>query len=91
MNPLIVNKLEEKGLLFSGKDETKERMEIVELSEKDHPYFVAVQFHPEFKSTPRNPHPLFKSFIEAALKQRDHRLNNAGLKDPQQTMGQCII
>jgi CTP synthase len=38
---------------------------------KDHPWFLGCQFHPEFKSTPRKPHPLFTSFIDAALKQRE--------------------
>ena len=65
MNPIIVNKLEEKGLLFSGKDETNERMEIIELNESVHPYFVAVQFHPEFKSRPQRPSPVFLGFLQA--------------------------
>ena len=65
VNPIIVNKLEEKGLLFSGKDETNERMEIIELNESVHPYFVAVQFHPEFKSRPQRPSPVFLGFLQA--------------------------
>ena len=51
--------------MFSGKDETKERMEVIELSEKDHPYFLAVQFHPEFKSRTQRPSPVFLGFLEA--------------------------
>jgi len=46
----------------------EELIEIVEL--KEHPWFVACQFHPEFKSRPNRPHPLFKGLLEAALKKR---------------------
>ena len=53
------------GLVISGVSPDGELVEIVEL--KDHPWFLGCQFHPEFKSRPRNPHPLFKSFIGAAL------------------------
>ena len=65
VNPSIVGLLEEKGLMFSGKDVTGERMEIVELDASLHPYFVAVQFHPEFKSRPQRPSPVFLGFLEA--------------------------
>ena len=54
-----------KGFIFSGFTSDGELAEIIEL--KDHPWFVAVQFHPEFKSKPTNPHPLFKEFIKATL------------------------
>lgn len=57
-------KLEQAGLIFSGTSPDGALMEIIEI--KNHPWFVAVQFHPEFKSRPRDPHPLFASFIEAA-------------------------
>ncbi len=57
--------LEEKGLIFSGFYLEGNLVEIVEL--KDHPWFVACQFHPEFKSKPDNPHPLFKNFIKSAI------------------------
>ncbi|MFA5149419.1 MAG: CTP synthase [Candidatus Omnitrophota bacterium] len=56
--------LEKKGLSFSGIYPKKNLVEIVEL--KNHPYFIAVQFHPEFKSKPDKAHPLFKRFIKAA-------------------------
>ena len=65
VNPLLVDRLEEKGLIFSGKDVTKERMEIVELSSDIHPYFLAVQFHPEFQSRPQRPSPSFFGFLTA--------------------------
>ncbi len=57
--------LEKEGLVFSGVYAKKNLVEIVEL--KDHPYFIAVQFHPEFKSKPDKPHPLFRDFIKSAL------------------------
>ena len=57
-------KLEECGLWFSGMSPDGLLPEIIEL--KDHPWFIGVQFHPELKSRPFEPHPLFASFIEAA-------------------------
>ena len=57
--------MEENGLVLSGVNPTKDLVEIVEL--RDHPWFVAVQFHPELKSRPNRPHPLFAGFIEASL------------------------
>jgi CTP synthase len=57
--------LEKKGLVFSGINKKKNLVEILE--NKNHPWFIAVQFHPEFKSKPLTPHPLFKSFIKASL------------------------
>ena len=57
-----------KGLQISGTSPDGELVEIVEL--KDHPWFVGCQFHPEFKSKPIEPHPLFKGFIGAALKEK---------------------
>lgn len=59
-------KLEEKGLVFSGTSPDNRLVEIIEL--KDHPYFEAIQAHPEFKSRPTRPHPLFMGLIKAALK-----------------------
>ncbi|SBV93936.1 CTP synthetase [uncultured delta proteobacterium] len=63
--------LEEKGMIFSGMSPDGELAEIIELP--DHPWFLGCQFHPEFKSTPMRPHPLFAGFIGAAKKYRaDH-------------------
>ncbi|WP_040210604.1 CTP synthase [Clostridium polynesiense] len=53
------------GMILSGINEDKELVEIIEL--KNHPWFIGVQFHPELKSRPNNPHPLFKSFIQASV------------------------
>jgi CTP synthase len=60
-------RLEQAGLVFTGLSPDGILPEIVEIP--DHPWFVGVQFHPEFKSRPFAPHPLFASFIEAAVKQ----------------------
>jgi CTP synthase len=59
---------EEKGLLFSGTLQNASLCEIVEV--KDHPWMLGVQFHPEFKSQPLNPHPLFRDFMKAALENK---------------------
>jgi len=58
-------RLEAEGLIISGTSPEGDLVEIVEL--KDHPWFLGCQFHPEFKSRPMNPHPLFRDFIKAAL------------------------
>ncbi len=58
------DKLSRKGLIFSGMNPDKDLVEIIELPE--HPFFMASQFHPEFKSRPTRPHPLFRDFIGAA-------------------------
>ncbi|MBF8290873.1 MAG: synthase, partial [Chloroflexi bacterium] len=63
--------LEAAGMILSGQSPDGRLVEIVEL--KDHPYFIASQFHPEFKSRPERPHPLFDGFIAAALAVRDGR------------------
>lgn len=57
--------LEKKGLIFSGINPIANLVEIIEL--KNHPFFLATQFHPEFKSRPLNPHPLFKEFIKKSI------------------------
>ena len=58
--------VKEAGLIISGTSPDHELVEIVEL--KDHPWYLGCQFHPEFKSKPQNPHPLFREFIKASLK-----------------------
>ena len=60
--------LEKSGLIFSGFSPKGDLVEIVEI--KDHPWFLGCQFHPEFKSRPMVPHPLFTDFIKAALNRR---------------------
>jgi CTP synthase len=63
--------LVEKGLVVSGLSPDGELVEIVEL--KDHPWFLGCQFHPEFKSRPMNPHPLFRDFVRAALRRKNEK------------------
>jgi len=60
--------LEEKGLVVSGTSPDNNLVEIVEIA--DHPWFLGCQFHPEFKSKPMKPHPLFRDFIAAAIKHK---------------------
>ena len=67
VNNAYVSALEGKGLVFSGTSPDGQLMEIVELSEKVHPFFLATQFHPEFKARPLSPHPLFVAFLKAAV------------------------
>lgn len=57
---------EKAGLVFSGIYKKKDLVEIIELPKHKHPFFMGVQFHPEFKSRPMHPHPLFAAFIKAA-------------------------
>ncbi|MCA9590378.1 MAG: CTP synthase, partial [Myxococcales bacterium] len=63
--------LEQAGLVLSGTSPDKKLVEMVELP--DHPYFVGCQFHPEFKSKPTAPHPLFSRFVKAALERQASR------------------
>jgi CTP synthase len=64
-------RLEEAGLIMSGASPDGQLVEIVEID--NHPWFLGCQFHPEFKSRPMNPHPLFVSFIEAALAHKNQK------------------
>jgi len=64
-NPAFRSQLETSGLVISGTSPDNTLVEIIELS--DHPWFLGCQFHPEFKSKPMHPHPLFRDFIKAAL------------------------
>ncbi|MBK8313408.1 MAG: CTP synthase [Acidobacteria bacterium] len=67
-NPAFEDRLAENGLIFSGKSPDGKFVEMLELA--DHPWFLGCQFHPELKSKPLEPHPLFASFILAAYNQR---------------------
>lgn len=69
-NNVYRQQLEANGLAITGTSENGELVEIVELP--DHPWFVAVQFHPEFKSKPTKAHPLFSGFVRAAIRRSDH-------------------
>jgi CTP synthase len=64
-NNVFIDRLEKKGLVISGTSPDAELVEIIEI--KDHPWYLGCQFHPEFKSRPMDPHPLFREFIRASL------------------------
>lgn len=68
VNPEYVPALEKAGLVFSGKSPSGILMEIAELPKSEHPFYLGTQFHPEFKSRPLTPHPLFTAFIKACSK-----------------------
>ena len=68
VNPEYIEKLKEKGLVFSGKSPSGALMEITELPRNVHPFFLGTQFHPELKSNPIDAHPLFLEFIRSAIK-----------------------
>lgn len=67
---------EKRGMSLSGVCEERDLVEIIEI--QAHPWFVGVQFHPEFKSKPMAPHPLFTSFVAASLEQRSRRRDQSG-------------
>lgn len=66
VNNEYVKQLTDKGLIVSGKNPALNLVEVIELN--DHPFFIACQYHPEFKSRPFSPHPLFASFVKASGK-----------------------
>jgi CTP synthase len=68
VNPDYIEKLENAGLVFSGVSPDRRLMEIAELPKTKHPFFLGTQFHPELKSRPLAPHPLFTAFIKVAIK-----------------------
>ncbi len=70
VNPDYIRRLEDAGLIFSGTSPDKRLMEIAELSKEDHPFFVGVQFHPEFHARPLDPHPVFTAFIKASFESK---------------------
>jgi CTP synthase len=75
--------LSEAGLVLSGTSPDKRLVEVVELP--NHPYFVACQFHPEFKSRPMVPHPLFSRFVKAAIERRDAKPKSERARPSEQT------
>jgi CTP synthase len=76
-NVNFLDALRNAGLVISALTQREQLTEMVELPQTLHPWFVGVQFHPEFKSTPWNGHPLFNAFIKAAL---DHQTQGKNLK-----------
>jgi CTP synthase len=76
-NVNYLDALRKAGLVISALTQREHLTEIVELPQSAHPWFVGVQFHPEFKSTPWDGHPLFNAFVKAAL---DHQAAGKNLK-----------
>ena len=74
VNNYYVEQIESAGLNIAGKSKDKNLVEVIEINE--HPWFVGCQFHPEFTSNPRDGHPLFNGFVEAANNQKQNRLNS---------------
>ena len=70
VNPESIEKITEAGLVFSGVSPDGRLMEIAELPKEKHPFFLGTQFHPELKSRPLNPHPLFVAFMKACFARR---------------------
>ena len=70
INPEYIEKIESNGMKYTGRNSSGRRMEILEL--EDHPYFVASQFHPEFKSRPDEPSPLHLGLVKAALEKKNN-------------------
>ena len=70
VNPEYIVQLEKAGLVFSGRSPSGVLMEIAELPKALHPFYLGAQFHPEFKSRPLKPHPLFTSFIKACINKK---------------------
>ena len=80
LNNRYAQQLTSRGLVLSGKCVGRELVEIIELP--DHPWFLAVQFHPELRSRPHDPHPLFRDFVRAALERRLARLGSNDYAPP---------
>jgi CTP synthase len=70
-NNEYIKQFEKNGMKISGINKTNELAEIIEYAK--HPFFIAVQFHPEFKSRPLSPHPLFVKLIKAAMEKKNER------------------
>ena len=73
VNPAYWSTLQNHGMVFSGYSPDKRRVEFIEL--RDHPFFIATQAHPEFKSRPNRPSPLYYGFVKACL---EHKLRKSG-------------
>jgi CTP synthase len=70
VNGNYVEQYEKNGMVISGRSAVQNLVEVMEYPQATHPWFVGVQYHPEFNSTPRGGHPLFKAFVAAAMAQR---------------------
>jgi CTP synthase len=82
VNSNYVTQFEAKGLIVSGRSAVQDLVEVMEYPVTAHPWFIGVQYHPEFNSTPRGGHPLFKAFVAAAMAHRDLRASAAKAGTP---------
>ena len=85
VNNQFIGELEKAGLVVSGKSVDQSLVEVIELA--DHPWYVACQFHPEFTSTPRDGHPLFSGFVNAALAHKTARIRHQSAVQTPSTAG----
>jgi CTP synthase len=85
VNPKLRRKLVDAGLVCSGESPDGTLVEMIELA--DHPWFVAGQFHPEFKSRPDRPHPLFREFVRASLDRRDEGVRVVETREEKERSG----
>ena len=69
-NEEYLKPLEEAGIVISGRSVKENLVELIELPKEQHPFFVGTQGHPEYKSRPMRPHPLFSAFIQACAKRK---------------------
>lgn len=93
-NPQYREVLESAGLVFSGVSKDGKFVEMVELPREVHPFFIACQFHPEYKSKPLDPHPIFVAFVAAALSNRLRSEGSAGIEsetEGSEALNQVII
>ena len=79
-NNKYMKDFEENGVVFSGKNKANNLMETIEIP--DHPWFIGVQYHPEYKSRVVNPHPLFISFVKAALTHQTNAVDSLSTVNP---------
>jgi CTP synthase len=81
-NNYYLPKVEAAGLVVAARTPNEDLCEIMELPREVHPWYMGVQFHPEFKSTPRSGHPLFSSFIKSALAHQEANANKQAANAP---------
>lgn len=79
-NPEYIKTFEENGMMFSGQAPKGRIMQILELPQAQHPFFLATQFHPEFTSRPLRPNPCFRGFVEAAIAHKNKLPSSHGIK-----------
>jgi CTP synthase len=80
VNNHLRKRLEVAGLVCSGTSPDERLVEVIELARDQHPFFVASQYHPEFKSRPERPAPLFREFVGAALARNEAPLSGTGTR-----------